>query len=419
MISFFTDSLLPLTLLLLALILLRKPIMKSFGTKLSYQLWLLVPFFLLTHNMPSFSFNTYTLPSSALTVVFSDLPMQTEALSNTPWLIYAWATGALMVFAYFIFAHHNFRNNLKEELDPNFNQRSERRTHTFPSVHRSNNITSPLLIGLLKQKLIVPTRFEQSYSQKQQELIIAHEICHYRRGDIYWNLLATTCLLLFWFHPLAWLAYTKFKQDQELSCDHQVLVSQSLNDKKQYALALLNTIGNKQSAGLLHLSFGKSGDKNIMLERIQQVQVNKKHNKLAAISLFSFAIFLLSSTTNAGTDTVRKASKPSQSVQPEKASLPEKPTLAEKATLPKQEESPIEHVLPRYPVDAARNGIEGSVSFVFDINEKGVPQNIKVVESNPNGIFDEQATIAFKQWRYSESESYRKGQVVQIDFRMN
>ena len=410
-----SSNVLPLTFLLLALLALRKTLLKHFGAKMCYQLWLLVPLFLAMHYAPSFSFNTYTLQPSVFTVVLSDMPEQVSTYGQTSWIASIWLMGASIIGAYFVLAHRNFHKALNESLDTGKVNEARIEADQSPLFYRSQQVTSPMLTGLIMPKLILPTAFEQKYNQQQQKLIIAHEICHYRRGDIYWNLLATVCLVLFWFHPLAWLAFAKYRQDQELSCDHAVMVDLSLDDKKQYAHALLNTIENHQSAGLLHMSFGKFGDKSTMQERIQQLQSNTKHNKLATIGIFSLAVFLISSTTLAET-AVTKASLPTKPTLAQKAEMPEKEELAEKEEQPKNELSPVDVVYPKYPVDAARNEIEGSVTLSFDINHQGHPENITIVESVPEGVFDEQATLAFKQWRYEPQKETIKSNTVQLDF---
>jgi protein TonB len=53
---------------------------------------------------------------------------------------------------------------------------------------------------------------------------------------------------------------------------------------------------------------------------------------------------------------------------------------------------------PRFPRQALVEGLEGYVRFEFDINEKGSPENIRIVQSEPEEVFDKHAFVAFKQW---------------------
>lgn len=54
-----------------------------------------------------------------------------------------------------------------------------------------------------------------------------------------------------------------------------------------------------------------------------------------------------------------------------------------------------------YPIAAARQGIEGFVQLGFDISTEGKPVNIKVIKSEPEGVFDAPAICALSKWKYS------------------
>ncbi|WP_370981120.1 energy transducer TonB [Agaribacterium sp. ZY112] len=57
-------------------------------------------------------------------------------------------------------------------------------------------------------------------------------------------------------------------------------------------------------------------------------------------------------------------------------------------------------VQPRYPQKAIRRNLEGWVLLQFDVNKRGEPENIQVVSSQPEGIFDSAAKNAVSRWRY-------------------
>ena len=150
-----------------------------------------------------------------------------------------------------------------------------------------------MLVGLFKQKLIIPEDFTALYNQELQSLILEHEICHFDRNDIYWNLLAFSLLALFWFHPLVWLAYFRFRRDQELSCDQTVLARKQLNSRINYGKALLVAAETAPPLAFAQLSFKKYGDKDIMFERIKHIQINTTASKfsLILVSLLSVTLF--------------------------------------------------------------------------------------------------------------------------------
>jgi TonB family protein len=56
---------------------------------------------------------------------------------------------------------------------------------------------------------------------------------------------------------------------------------------------------------------------------------------------------------------------------------------------------------PEYPADAFLNGIEGYVILEFTVTRLGKVNDIKVIKSEPAGVFDESATAAAFRFRYS------------------
>ena len=86
------------------------------------------------------------------------------------------------------------------------------------------------------------------------------------------------------------------------------------------------------------------------------------------------------------------------------------------------EKAPTIRVEPQYPMKARYEGIEGSVTLQFDINELGETTNIRVLKSNPKGYFERASKKALKKWRYKketdEESVVASNQVVTLSFNM-
>lgn len=61
---------------------------------------------------------------------------------------------------------------------------------------------------------------------------------------------------------------------------------------------------------------------------------------------------------------------------------------------------PIVKIAPEYPRRAALRGIEGFVDLMFDISTAGYPINIRILQSQPAGVFDKAASRALARWKY-------------------
>ncbi|KZN62234.1 hypothetical protein N473_19850 [Pseudoalteromonas luteoviolacea CPMOR-1] len=57
-------------------------------------------------------------------------------------------------------------------------------------------------------------------------------------------------------------------------------------------------------------------------------------------------------------------------------------------------------VAPKHPEKAVELGINGYVQLTFDLNRQGEPTNITVLKSQPQGVFEKEATLALEKWRY-------------------
>lgn len=77
---------------------------------------------------------------------------------------------------------------------------------------------------------------------------------------------------------------------------------------------------------------------------------------------------------------------------------------------------PIFRQPPQYPRQAALDGIEGYVTLFFFVDENGRPRDIKIVDSDPTGIFELSAIQALYQWRFPPPDDPGKRHFQRLDF---
>ncbi|GAB1266627.1 energy transducer TonB [Aurantivibrio infirmus] len=69
-------------------------------------------------------------------------------------------------------------------------------------------------------------------------------------------------------------------------------------------------------------------------------------------------------------------------------------------------------VAPEYPRQLARQGIHGWSVVEFSIGEDGRTKDIRVVDGQPKGVFDQTSIAAIRQWRYKPH--VENGQVIEV-----
>ncbi len=108
-----------------------------------------------------------------------------------------------------------------------------------PEVWIAPCISSPAVTGLLRPTLLLPERFDHSFTLAEVRLILQHELMHLKRRDLPVNALLCVLMALHWFNPLLWLAFIKVRADREAACDAQVLHKAPHSRRIEYGHALL------------------------------------------------------------------------------------------------------------------------------------------------------------------------------------
>ena len=92
-------------------------------------------------------------------------------------------------------------------------------------VRSSPALFEPGLLGFFRPILMLPNGIVDHLTPKQLDLVLAHELSHWRRRD---NLTAAIHMVveaLFWFHPLVWWIGRQLVVERERACDEQVLAA--------------------------------------------------------------------------------------------------------------------------------------------------------------------------------------------------
>jgi bla regulator protein blaR1 len=405
MIDFLLNWLAPLSIILTIILISHRLLLKKLGPEKVYFLWIYVPLGLTLYSLPITWFHNSQFADAKIQQ-FIVVPTQTlQQQFTVDWLIACWVLISSIMLVYWLVSHLQFlRNTTFVKFDAEILPiKLPEKLPVFQSAHTY----SPMIVGVFNQKLLLPEEFTALYNEEQQKLILEHEICHFDRNDIYWNLIAFVLLALFWFQPLVWLAYFRFRRDQELSCDQVVLARKQSASRINYSRALLVAAETTPPLAFAQLSFKKYGDKEIMFERIKHIKTHTLASKTSLVLASVLSITLLSGLSYAG-NAGFNGSIDSNTIKKHRTPPKEKITAM-----------PIVRIKPKYPLKAVTEQIEGAVVLKFDIKDDGSVANVAVMNSTPAYVFDQVAVTAFKQWRYDAKGQEHKNQLVQLDFRLD
>ncbi len=167
-----------------------------------------------------------------------------------------WLIGVCLLFIYAIYSYLKIKLRVKPSIN------------LYDNVYICDSIPSPFILGVFKPKIYIPS----GTPTNDYEMILSHEKAHLKRGDHIWKPIAYILLSLYWFNPFLWIAYYLLSRDIEIACDEKVIKNLSLDEKKCYSTALLNSSVSKRFITVCPLAFGETGVKN----RIKNVFNYKK-----------------------------------------------------------------------------------------------------------------------------------------------
>lgn len=260
------------SLLIVFVLLARRPFARIFGAKAAYALWVL-PFLRLVMpevTVPRFVSEFFSdffapifkkpFPETTLlndTVIMPEImPLMQQAgpsviSSVEPYLMLSvcviWAVGAVVFFLYYWTAQTSLMDRLTYKSEPASKLRREITTAAqkaklkhIPAVRISDKNAGPLVTGLLRPVVILPNSFSTGFSPAQRQYAMIHEFMHVKRGDMWAALAWLAFRAVNWPNPLVHHAARHFRSDQEAACDASVL--SVMGDKDDAVSAYAETL---------------------------------------------------------------------------------------------------------------------------------------------------------------------------------
>jgi beta-lactamase regulating signal transducer with metallopeptidase domain len=88
-----------------------------------------------------------------------------------------------------------------------------------PALTCAEQIVVPQVTGLLRPTILLPASVMSSLSAGELELILAHELAHIRRYDLWINLLQRLAEVVLFFNPALWYLSQRISLLREYCCD--------------------------------------------------------------------------------------------------------------------------------------------------------------------------------------------------------
>jgi beta-lactamase regulating signal transducer with metallopeptidase domain len=138
-----------------------------------------------------------------------------------------------------------------------------------PRIRISEKISEAVVVGLWRPLILLPVSWLTEMSPDVLEAVIAHELAHVRRFDLWVNLLQRLIETLLFYHPAVWWLSRRLSVEREMCADELAVIA--TNERIVYAEALEQVGRLRLARTAPQLGVGIRDKKMVLLRRVGNV----------------------------------------------------------------------------------------------------------------------------------------------------
>lgn len=93
---------------------------------------------------------------------------------------------------------------------------NELKLSTKVEIRQGYSVAVPFVCGFKNPRIYLPV---YEYDRKEQEIILMHELIHFKKQDVFWKPVFVIVCCIYWFNPLVWFVARQFQKWSEVNCD--------------------------------------------------------------------------------------------------------------------------------------------------------------------------------------------------------
>ena len=184
---------------------------------------------------------------AALAPVGATTASTSAPLTAVGWAALLWLVGATLLTVRILVGFGILRRMRRQALvqrdGPLFAALRQARAalhyHPRGEVATSPSIHSPMVLGILRPLIVVPTQVVERLSPGELSLVLMHELAHVRRCDNLSLLLQRLVTAALFFHPALWLCGRMLRREAERACDDLVVCATGHPEAYAHGLSLV------------------------------------------------------------------------------------------------------------------------------------------------------------------------------------
>ena len=218
--------------------------------------------------------------------------------ANKEMIFASWLAGALILFSRILLSllWINVLVRSSQTIDHDSITKSMAKIKDYfkiskmPAIGHSPLVHSPIIAGFINPIILLPTAITNSISVKDAEAILAHEVAHYIRKDIWVNLLQHTLEMVFYYHPGIWWVSHQLRLDRENCCDDMAVSFTGNNIDYAKALVNMHQLQIDQPQTTLALYMAKDSNFSQRIKRILFMNANNLNIQNKTTSLMAIIV---------------------------------------------------------------------------------------------------------------------------------
>jgi len=197
-------------------------------------------------------------------------------VARTDILALTWLVGCALLALRLVMGHRRMRGMLAESrrientaaLEALRALCAEAGVRTGVELRSSDLVAAPVLYGLRRSVVLVPEDWLASLAPDELRALLAHEVAHVRRRDVWANLVQRLVEIPLFFHPGAWLASRRITLAREDLCDAWAIGQGA--DAAAYARSLA-AAAERAYASVAAASLGVAESRFTLLKRVEAI----------------------------------------------------------------------------------------------------------------------------------------------------
>ena len=109
---------------------------------------------------------------------------------------------------------------------------------------------SPCIVGTWNPRIVLPESIVTESSTGRVCHVLAHELAHLVRGDLWTNWLLLAARILHWFNPVAWWTVREMQAEREAACDELAFAALGETDRSAYAATIIELAASLAPSGI-------------------------------------------------------------------------------------------------------------------------------------------------------------------------